>query len=96
MKQLEDSKYRVSPGQTIFEKVLNHSDDLLSEWSRDQYKQIWLGHVYGTFTFYYNGKKYMFDSHPASSLYEVKQVVDATFTVPMSISTVLPVKLIKG
>ena len=96
MKQLEDSKYHQSPGQKIFEKVLNHSNDLFGEWSRDERRTIWLGHVQGTFTFYYNGKKYMFDSHPASSLYEIRQVVDGKFIVPISVGTDVSTKLLKG
>lgn len=104
MKQLEDSRFDVPPAQRLLEQILNHSVDLEEQCFREEgtsrhtklLKTTWLGHVDGTFAFYFNNRMYKFDCSSGSSLYEIRQVVNGNFSVSMSIGTNISAKLING
>ena len=91
MKELE-SAFEESRARMIFKKVLNHSVNMNDEWIQElrksrtetAHKTIFLGHVDGSFTFYYEGKMYIFDCHPASNLYEIRTIVNGNCTVSIN------------
>ena len=99
--QLEDYQKTLNT-RRLFEQILNHSNDLAHEHIREirlpkietGHKTIWHGHVDGSFTFYFNNKMYVFDCHPASSLYEITQLVNAEFT--LFNTDIRATKLLKG
>ena len=65
--------------KALFKKMINHSSDLSAAHIRNlrqpktqkMYKTTAIGHIDGTFTFYFNNGMYVFESHPASALYQI-------------------------
>lgn len=101
--QLEDSAFEESRARKVFKQVLNYSVDMNDEWIRELrkpktetlHKTVRLGHVDGSFTFYFGSKMYVFDCHPASSLYEIRQIVNAKFTLSVG-TDISSTRLLKG
>ena len=77
--QLEDHE-RSLIARALFKKILNHSADLAAAHlhnmrqpkTQKMYKTTAIGHIDGTFAFYFNNNMYVFDSHPASVLYQIR------------------------
>ena len=76
--QLEDHE-RDLIANALFKKMINHSSDLAAAHIENMrkprtqrlLKTTHVGQVSGHFALYFNNKMYVFDSHPASSLYQV-------------------------
>ena len=75
MRQLENHE-RDMIAKALFKKILNHSADLATAHlqnlrqpkTQKMYKTTAIGHIDGTYTFYFNNTMYVFDAHPASTL----------------------------
>lgn len=76
--QLEDHEKDLI-AKALFKKMINHSPDLSAAHIQNlrqpktqrMYKTTAIGHIDGTFAFYFNNGMYVFDSHPASALYQI-------------------------
>ena len=77
--QLEDHE-RDLIANALFKKMINHSSDLAAAHlynlrqpkTQKMFKTTRVGLIDGTFTFYFNNRMYLFDSHPASMLYQIR------------------------
>ena len=76
--QLEDHE-RDLIATALFKKMINHSPDLAAAHLQNMrkprtqrlLKTTHVGQVSGHFALYFKNKMYVFDSHPASSLYQI-------------------------
>lgn len=63
----------------LFKRMINHSDDLSAAHlqnlrqpkTQQFYKTTYVGQISERFAFYFNNKMYVFDTHPASALYQM-------------------------